>query len=70
MDWELKFVSGELKQAIAYWNSCRRERKRPSRSDLSPAGMSKFLKNVALFDVHHTAPDERVFQIRLAGTIV
>ena len=70
LDWKLDFASGELKQALAYWNSCRGERKRPLRSDLNPAEMSKFLKNVALLDVRYTSMSTRIFRVRLAGTNV
>ena len=70
LDWKLDFASGELKQALAYWNSCRGERKRPTRADLNPVDMSKFLKNVALFDVRYTSTTVRAFRVRLAGTNV
>ncbi len=69
-DWTLGFVREELKQALAYWKACCGDRKRPERADMNPAGMSQFLKHVALFEVRHLSPTTRAYRVRLAGTNV
>jgi hypothetical protein len=50
---------------LAYWDSKRRGRRMPSRSDLDPAEMIGFLPYVILVDV---VPDARRFVYRLVGT--
>jgi len=70
LDWTLDFASKELKQASSYWQSCCGDRKRPAREDISPTGMSRFLKHVALFEVRYESPKVRAYRVRLAGTYV
>jgi hypothetical protein len=70
LDWELDFVADELKQALTYWRSRCGERARPTRADISPHAMARFLKHVALIDVRHPAPETRAYRVRLAGTYV
>jgi len=69
-DWALNCASDALKQALAYWRSVRGERRRPTRAELTPAGMAKFLRHVALLEVRHVSATKRTYRIRLAGTHV
>lgn len=70
LDWDLGFVSPELKQALAYWRSCCGSRKRPERAELKPKNMSKFLKHLALVEVQAVTPAARAYRVRLAGSSV
>src|SRR5882724_9965166 len=58
-DWAMNFSSDVLKQAHAYWTAVRGERRRPTRAELTPAGMAKFLRHVALLEVRHVSATKR-----------
>lgn len=70
LDWSLNFESEELKRAFAYWKMSCGERERPERADLTPSGMSHFLRHVALIEVRWQSSTVRAYRVRLAGTYV
>ncbi|MBX7146054.1 MAG: PAS domain-containing protein [Alphaproteobacteria bacterium] len=59
----------KLRQLVQYWESLRKGRKMPSRSDINPVDLSFMLGWIILLEVHHTGiPDDPFhFRYRLVG---
>jgi len=53
---------------LAYWSTKRAGRVMPSRSDLDPIDIPKFLPYVSLLDVIPDVPIEQRYRVRLFGT--
>jgi hypothetical protein len=63
-DWQQK-SHPDIRKMLAYWQDKRRGRVMPSRADIDPVELVRFLPNIILVDV---VPDDRRFVYRLVGT--
>ena len=50
VDWSLAFQRPETKAAAEYWNQLRGERPMPSRGELKPSAMRRYLAYVSIVD--------------------
>jgi len=62
----LDFCHPEIRQFHAYWDAKRAGRSMPSRADIDPAEMIRFLPNLILVDVESSDP--LLLTYRLVGT--
>ena len=63
-DWE-RNCHPDIREVLAYWRDKRRGRAMPSRADIEPAELARFLPYLILVDV---VDDARRFVYRLVGT--
>jgi hypothetical protein len=62
VDWTLGFTHPGIRLASEHWNAVRGQRNMPSRKELKPAAMRKFLRFVNLVDVE---PGTGIYRISL-----
>ena len=68
LDESLSFVQPATIAALAYWNSKLGGRPMPSRADLDPREMRRFMPHVALVELRRTPQGDQDYFIRLVGT--
>lgn len=65
MSFEQRLRADALKTLYAYWQSLRRGRRAPARSDIDPSEIVTVLPHIGIFDVEDSP---RRYRIRLMGT--
>jgi hypothetical protein len=65
MDWQSQ-CHPDILTVLAYWEEKRRGRDMPSRNDIDPTDLVKFLPYISIIDA---VPDARRFVYRLVGTM-
>ncbi|MTI11076.1 PAS domain-containing protein [Curvivirga aplysinae] len=61
-----EFMCDDIKDFYAYWLSCKGKRNFPSRADIDPTDLLKFMPRIWMLDVFHDNPLR--FRVRLSGT--
>jgi hypothetical protein len=62
VDWTLTFTHPDIRLAAEYWNALKGQRNMPSRQELKPLAMRRFLRLVNLVDVE---PGSDVYKVSL-----